>query len=81
MSALGDIIIENIDKGENNAVEIIKSANLLNACHMLRKAWNEITGQIIANCFRRAGFLQNEDVSCDKKNLIEIPHITSETEK
>ena len=49
---------------------------------MLGKAWNEITGQTIANCFRRAGFSQNEDVSCDNKNinLIEIPHITSEAE-
>lgn len=36
--------------------------NLLGALHILRKAWMEVKGETIANCFRHANFVINNEV-------------------
>ncbi|KAI1705545.1 DDE superfamily endonuclease domain-containing protein [Ditylenchus destructor] len=36
--------------------------NLLNALHLLRRSWNAVKPETIQNCFRKAGFLQAEEI-------------------
>jgi hypothetical protein len=31
--------------------------NLLNALYLLKRAWNEVKQETLANCFRKAGFV------------------------
>ena len=50
---LGKILckcIDAIDSGQDTSI------NLLDALHMIRAAWSEVTGATIANCFKKAGF-------------------------
>jgi hypothetical protein len=39
------------------------SFNLLDAVFLLQRAWNEVTETTIANCFRKAGFVFEGQVS------------------
>ena len=39
------------------------SFNLLDAVHLLRQAWDNVTASTISNCFRHANFVFNEIVT------------------
>jgi hypothetical protein len=48
-------IINSIDNGEENFTE-----NLLDAINFIHMAWEKVSTQTIANCFRHGGFLIHE---------------------
>ncbi|XP_041361928.1 jerky protein homolog-like [Gigantopelta aegis] len=52
-------IIDDIDADDElSANSIAKKLTLLDAIHMLRKAWNNVTSSTIVNCFRKGGFFK-----------------------
>ena len=50
-------IIAGIDGREVQASELPKKLILLDAAHMISRAWKQVTPATIQNCFRKAGFL------------------------
>ena len=49
-------IISLIDDGEKTAQEVVKSINVLDACHMVATAWSTVSTATIQNCFKKGGF-------------------------
>ena len=63
---LSSIITEIDDHSESNetAVNIARRISLLAAIHMLGKSWDSVTPTTISNCFKKGGFVcQNETVN------------------
>lgn len=51
-------ILSEINSGKK-ASEISKSINVLEALYFIKTAWNKVSSETIANCFRKAGFNKN----------------------
>ena len=58
-------IIADIDKTTLTANELARQLTLLDAVHLLSKAWCSVKTTTIANCFRHAGFALSDDASLD----------------
>lgn len=56
-------LVENIDATELSANDIAKKLTLLDAMHMLTRAWSSVTPETIKNCFRKAGFTNGNETS------------------
>jgi hypothetical protein len=41
---------------DSSASSLAKDVSVLEAMHMLRASWSEVTSATVANCFRKAGF-------------------------
>lgn len=56
-------IIAELDKNEaeSDANKIAKKITVLDAMHLLVKAWSEVTPETIQNCFRKGGFSKFSD--------------------
>lgn len=51
---------------DTSAIEFSKSIDLLKACHMLKRSWFLVTPSTIKNCFKKAGFISNDDEEADE---------------
>lgn len=80
-------IIADIDTVENmSATKLARKLTLLDAIHMLMKAWRNVTQETIKNCFRKAGFqkslqpentddlLPTSDIDAPIENFDEFVH-------
>ncbi len=66
-------VVSNIDSGRN-ATEIAKSINILDVCRWAASAWDNVTAETITNCFKKAGFHQNNpELSLDEEDEDELP--------
>ena len=54
-------IITEIDGRQVQAFELSKKLTLLDAAHMISRAWKQVTPTTIQNCFRKAGFMNTSD--------------------
>jgi len=54
------LVCEGVDNGVK-AGDIAKKVNVLEAMHMLAEAWEQLTPLKIQNCFRKAGFMSNNE--------------------
>ncbi|XP_062578089.1 tigger transposable element-derived protein 6-like, partial [Saccostrea cucullata] len=59
-------IIGDINKSELSANDLGKPVILLNAIHVLRKAWNAVKSSTIQNCFRKAGITADQHQDSDE---------------
>lgn len=50
------LLVENILSGDYEALKI--KLDVLQASRMCKKAWDQVTSETIANCFRKAGFIK-----------------------
>lgn len=53
-------IISDIDKETLTANDLVKQLTLLDSVHLLNKAWKSVSSSTIANCFRKAGFCNDQ---------------------
>ena len=58
-------IIADIDDTSLTANELAKTLTLLDAVHLLTKAWQSVKSVTIANCYRKAGFVDSAPVPAD----------------
>ena len=59
-------IITEIDGRQVQASELSKKMTLLDAAHMISRAWKQVTPTTIQNCFRKAGFMNTSDTDNDE---------------
>ncbi|XP_041347231.1 tigger transposable element-derived protein 4-like [Gigantopelta aegis] len=60
-------IIEDIDGTEDiTANELAKKLNLLDAIHMLTKAWRNVKPVTVVNCFKKGGFSMDDRVETEE---------------
>lgn len=62
---------ENIMQG--SAAEISRATSLLDAVHMLSKAWKLVSPMTIRNCFRKGGFKDDVDGIEDDSDCLPVP--------
>ncbi|XP_061184351.1 tigger transposable element-derived protein 4-like [Saccostrea echinata] len=65
-------------RSELSANDLAKRVTLLDAIHMLRKAWNAVKSSTIQNCFRKAGFTADEHQADSDEENSEIPEGVTE---
>ena len=58
-------IIAEIDDSSLTANKLAKTLTLLDAVHLLTKAWQSVKSVTIANCYRKAGFLDSAFIAAD----------------
>ena len=56
-----------MDCTNNTAQDVLKSVTLLDAIHLLDRAWQSVSSQTIENCFKKGGFKgENEDIAIEE---------------
>lgn len=60
------LLVEDILTGDDDALKI--KLDVLQASRMCKKAWDQVTPETIKNCFRKAGFVKNEN---DEESSVE----------
>lgn len=70
-------IISDIDDSNVTASDLAKSLSLLDAVHLLNKAWKSVSCSTIANCFHKAGFAIEES---EERDEIDVPAGMTEEE-
>lgn len=74
-------ILRDIEDSTLSANELAKRVTLLDAVHMLNKAWKSVKQETIQNCFRKAGFSQhNADSQEEVEAETTIPEGMTEEE-
>lgn len=65
-------IIDNIDcKQDAEANNIAKKTTLLEAIHLLNKAWDSVSSKTIKNCFKKGGFIPKDENSITDEIITE----------
>ncbi|KAJ8671916.1 hypothetical protein QAD02_003175 [Eretmocerus hayati] len=57
-------VVAVIDKGDGGALrpnDLAKKTTVLEAMHLLEKAWSMVSESTICNCFGKAGFIDNQN--------------------
>lgn len=56
-----------MDCTNSTAQDVLKSFSLLDAIHLLDRAWKSVSSQTIENCFKKGGFkCEGEDIAIEK---------------
>lgn len=62
-SRLVAFLLNNIDREDKSADELSKLINVLHAVTWTKESWKEVTTSTIVNCFRKAGFSTERNVT------------------
>lgn len=54
-------VIKNIDSTQSQANDIAKKTTLLEAVHLANKAWSSVKSDTIKNCFKKGGFVEENE--------------------